>query len=66
MALGSFGTRGMRKRKVCGLADSGYAGKRCTNAFGTCGMKVCRIHDSSDVDENGTTGPGELGTFGTK
>ncbi|KAH9299482.1 hypothetical protein KI387_031164, partial [Taxus chinensis] len=28
--------------------------------------KVRGVRDSAELDENGTTGPGELGTFGTK
>ncbi|KAH9300134.1 hypothetical protein KI387_011717, partial [Taxus chinensis] len=66
MALGSFGTRGMRKCEVRGSADSGNTGKRRTNVFGTCGTKVCGIRDSAESDEKGTIGPGELGTLGTK
>ncbi|KAH9311253.1 hypothetical protein KI387_026288, partial [Taxus chinensis] len=56
----------MRKREVCGSADSGNAGKRRTNVLGTCGTKVRRIRDSPESDEKGITGSGELGTFGTK
>ncbi|KAH9287501.1 hypothetical protein KI387_031618, partial [Taxus chinensis] len=33
MALGSFGTCGMRMRETRGSADSGEVGKRRTNAF---------------------------------
>ncbi|KAH9320251.1 hypothetical protein KI387_022020, partial [Taxus chinensis] len=40
--------------------------KRRTNAFGTCGTKVRGIRESDESDEKGTTGPGELGTCGTK
>ncbi|KAH9303640.1 hypothetical protein KI387_008044, partial [Taxus chinensis] len=53
-------------REVHDSADSGEAGKRRTNALGTRRTKLREVRNSAELDENGTTGPGELGTFGTK
>ncbi|KAH9320230.1 hypothetical protein KI387_021999, partial [Taxus chinensis] len=66
MALGSFGTCGMRKREAHGSADSGEVGKRCTNEPGTGGTRKCEVRDSADSGEAGKRRTNAFGTRRTK
>ncbi|KAH9309650.1 hypothetical protein KI387_037561, partial [Taxus chinensis] len=70
MTLGSFGTQGTRKREVRGSAEFGRCGEKTGSQMllGHVGRKYAEYTDMirPNQDEKGTTGPGELGTCGTK
>ncbi|KAH9306814.1 hypothetical protein KI387_011218, partial [Taxus chinensis] len=67
MTLGTLGTCETRMRETRGSADSGETGRRRTNAFwDTWDENAAKEAVRGVSAKNGTKGPFELGTFGTR
>ncbi|KAH9327730.1 hypothetical protein KI387_007908, partial [Taxus chinensis] len=65
IGLGELGTFGTQKREVHGSAE--LIREQLVRAnLGHLGRERREVRGSAESDENGTIGPGELGTFGTK